>query len=72
MDALIEQQNLERFGEAVLADPELHKRLRATDGIMDFAQLAVELGTERGYQFSVPAVQAAVQQKRRAWLERWL
>lgn len=72
MEIATEQKNLECFGELVLADPDLHNRLRATVGIADFALLAVQLGAERGCDFSVQVVQEAVMEKRRAWLERWI
>ena len=69
---LSHRQNLERFGELVLADRELHAQLRATANEDEFIALAVRLGAERGYDFTAPTVQEAVREKRRAWLERWL
>ena len=72
MESLNERQNLERFSELFLEDPELHERLRATANEAAFVALAVRLGAERGCDFAAPVVQAAVNQKRRAWLERWL
>ncbi len=67
-----ERQNLVRFRELVLADRELHDRLRATANPPDFVALAVRLGAERGCVFSAPVVQAAISEQRQAWLERWL
>ena len=58
--------------ELVLADRELHDRLRATANPPDFVALAVRLGAERGCVFSAPVVQAAISEQRQAWLERWL
>jgi hypothetical protein len=72
MESLNERQNLERFGELVLADRQLHDRLRATANEAAFVALAVRLGAERECNFTAPVVQAAVNEKRRAWLERWL
>jgi len=72
METLTERQNLERFGELVLADRELHEQLRATANETEFAVLAVRLGAERGCDFTLPVVQAAINEKRRLWLERWL
>jgi hypothetical protein len=72
MESLNERQNLERFGELVLADRALHDQLRATANEAAFVALAVRLGAERGCDFTAPVVQAAVNEKRRAWLERWL
>lgn len=72
MDTLTEQQNLERFGELVLADRELHDLLRAAENVESFIALAVRLGAERGCNFTATVVRTAVNEKRRAWLERWL
>ena len=72
METLTQRQNLERFGELVLADHELHEQLRATANQAEFAVLAVRLGAERGCEFTAPVVQAAINEKRRLWLERWL
>jgi hypothetical protein len=72
MESLTEQMNFERFGELVLADLDLHAQLRATANEDAFVALAVRLGAARGCEFSAPVVRAAVQEKRRAWLERWL
>ncbi len=72
MESLNERQNLERFGQLVLAEPKLHDQLRAAANQKIFAALAVRLGAERGCLFTAPAVEAAVREQRRAWLERWL
>lgn len=72
METHTERQNLERFGEMVLADCQLHEQLRATATEAEFAALAVRLGAERGCDFTPPVVQAAINEKRRLWLERWL
>ncbi|MDB6054842.1 MAG: hypothetical protein JWN25_2365 [Verrucomicrobiales bacterium] len=72
METLTEQLNFERFGEMALSDPELHAQLRATPNEDAFVVLAVRLGSERGCDFSTSVVRSALQEKRRAWLERWL
>jgi hypothetical protein len=72
MKAMDPQQNLERFGELVLADRALHDQLRATSDETAFVALAIRLGSERGCDFTAPVVQAAIAGKRRAWLERWV
>ena len=72
METLNERQNLERFGELVLAERELHDRLRATANQAAFVTLAVSLGAERGCIFTAPVVEATLREQRRAWLERWL
>jgi hypothetical protein len=72
MKAMDPQQNLERFGELVLAERALYDQLRATTDEIIFAELAVRLGAERGCDFTATVVQAAIAGKRRAWLERWV
>jgi hypothetical protein len=71
MDLTEQRRNLEHFGELVLADRDLHERLRAADGVKAFVALTVELGGERGCVFTTPVVEAALQERRRVWLERW-
>ena len=72
MEGIDERRNWERFGEMVLAEPELHNRLRAAADQAAFIALAVKLGLERECEFSAPLVQTMINEKRRAWLERWL
>ena len=67
-----EQQNLERFGELVLADPALHDQLRATADKKAFIALAIRLGADAGCKFSAPTVERALRARHRAWLERWV
>jgi len=56
MAILDQRQNLERFGDLVLADPKLHDQLRAAANETAFVALAVRLGAERGCEFSAPLV----------------
>jgi hypothetical protein len=72
METLDQRQNLERFGQLVLADRELHDQLHATTDEKVFVALAVRLGAERGCDFTVMAVETALREQRRVWLERWL
>jgi hypothetical protein len=72
VDSLEQRQNLERFGEFVLADHALHQQLRAASGLEAFVALAVQLGAERGCAFTADVVRNAVNERRRAWLERWI
>lgn len=72
MATLTEQQQLERFGELVLANRELHEQLRATADQATFVAFAVRLGAEHGCDFSAQVVLDTLNEKRRAWLERWL
>ena len=71
MDVENERANLESFGKWVLADLELHNRLR-TVGPETFAELAVKLGAEHGYAFTVEVVREELQKKRRALREKWI
>ena len=72
MELLDEQRNLEGFGELVLADRELHEKLRAAPDEMAFISLVVHLAGERGFIFTAATAQAVLNEKRRAWLERWV
>jgi hypothetical protein len=65
-------QNLERFGELVLADSALHEQLRAASDESAFIEHAIRLADERGCELTASALQTAIREKRRAWLERWL
>ena len=65
-------RNLERFQEMVVADRRLFTQLRGTADLESFVALAVQLGAERGCGFTPETVHAAIQERRRAWLERWL
>jgi len=67
-----EREQWAQFRELVLADRELHDRLRATTTQTEFVALAVQLGAERGCVFTAQWVETAVCEQRRAWLERWL
>jgi hypothetical protein len=71
MDAENQRENLESFGKLVLADLELHNRLRAA-AVEAFPELAVKLGAERGYTFTVEVVRDELQKKRRALREKWI
>ena len=72
MDPQEQRKNLERFGELVLADRDLHDQLRTVSGMENFLSLIVRLGSERGYQFSPAVVESALREQRRVWRERWI
>jgi hypothetical protein len=72
LESLTQAQHLERFGELVLADSVLHDQLRAAPSEAAFIELAIGLAAERGCELTASALQTAINQKRRAWLERWL
>jgi len=64
--------DLERFRQIVLEDDRLLEQLRQTSGVESFAALGVELGQQRGCAFTMDHVRAAVQEARRARLQRWI
>jgi hypothetical protein len=68
----IENQNLERFRQLVLADRSLLEQLRQTSDQESFVALAVRLGAERDCVFTEAEMRAALREFRRVWLERWI
>lgn len=64
--------NLERFCGIVAGDDKLYLELLAAPDVERFADLTVELGQKHGYRFTVEAVRAALEEKRRAWLQEWV
>jgi hypothetical protein len=66
------QENFERFRELVLQDLSLQMRLREITERALFIQKVVELGGEKGFQFSPETVEEAMRANRRAWLEKWI
>ena len=61
-----------RFRLLVLGDVTLQEELRAIPDSQTLFARVLELGHERGYDFSEQDLQAAANANRRAWLERWL
>lgn len=64
--------SFEEFRQLVLSQPALLGQLRAAADLRSFLELTVALGAAHGYQFGVEQVQAALNESRRAWLERWV
>jgi hypothetical protein len=60
------------FYEHVLADKELQEKLISIDDMEVFKQVTVELAASEGYTVSIDEISSSLQNKRRAWLERWL
>ena len=56
----------------VLADSELQRQLRETKDKEGFLEMVIQLGHERGYNFSMSDVESALNEARRTWLERWI
>ena len=66
------QESFEQFCRLVLQDVSLQEKLRAASDFQSFTPLAVQLGGERGFDFTAADVEAARNASQRAWLERWL
>jgi hypothetical protein len=71
-DSSESRSDLERFCQIVAWDDELHSSLLATTDEQRFAALAVELGQRHGCRFATGEVRAALEEKRRAWLQHWV
>ena len=65
-------ENLEQFRQLVLDDTALQERLRAVPVRAKFITLMLQLGAERGYDFTVDDIEDMLRANQRAWLERWL
>ncbi|HEY3914562.1 MAG TPA: Nif11-like leader peptide family natural product precursor [Verrucomicrobiae bacterium] len=68
----IASQNLERFRQVVLEDPELFQQLRQTADVESFVALAVRLGAARDCVFTEQEARDALRECRRARLEKWI
>jgi predicted ribosomally synthesized peptide with nif11-like leader len=66
-------ENFERFRQAVLDDPALHKELRETPPDEDlFLTAVVRIAASRGFEVTLDDAAAAFQAAKRSWIERWL
>ncbi len=65
------QENLEQFRQLVLLDPLLQAQLRHLPDKPAFIARMLELGAERGYEFTAEELEAALAAGRRAWNQRW-
>jgi predicted ribosomally synthesized peptide with nif11-like leader len=66
------QTDLEQFCERVLQNQSLQEKLRSIPDRQAFIASVVQLGTEQGFTFSVEEVQTAMQNRTRAWIERFV
>uniref|UniRef100_B8HM22 Nif11 domain-containing protein n=1 Tax=Cyanothece sp. (strain PCC 7425 / ATCC 29141) TaxID=395961 RepID=B8HM22_CYAP4 len=55
-------ESLEQFRQQVLQDPMLAEQFKAVQNPDEFATLAVQLGQQLGYNFTVEEVKAAIAQ----------
>ena len=56
-------QSLEQFRQQVLQDPALAEQLKAVQSPDEFANLAVQLGQQLGYNFTAEEVKVALAQQ---------
>lgn len=65
-------EDLARFGDDVVADPQLQADLLATTDRREFAALVVERARARGRDVDLDDVEEGLRSRRRAWQERWI
>ena len=70
-NAAMSQASLEQFRERVLHEPALQAQLRATPDKPAFIAQMLQLGAERGYEFTAAEIEAALAEARRSWARRW-
>lgn len=66
------QDQLERFRQLVLRDPALQEQLWQTIETEPFIALTVQLGRERGFDFTGEEVRAVMRASQLAWMLRWI
>jgi ribosomal protein S18 acetylase RimI-like enzyme len=66
------RRDFERFRELVWQDESLQKKLRDIEDPQDFISMVESLGKDLRYQLTSDDVKAAMQDGRRAWVERWV
>lgn len=65
-------ENFERFTAHVLSESSLQEKLRSIVDKEAFIALAVEVGAAEGFDFTGEDVEAAMLEKKRVWIERWI
>ena len=66
------RENLNRFCGIVAEDDQLYLELLAVPDVERFARLTVSLGQKHECRFTVEEVLAALEEKRRTWLQQWV
>lgn len=66
------QSAFDAFYQQVLWDPRLQAQLAPILERDVFVAQVVTLGAAHGYTFDAATVVTALQQQRRAWIERWI
>lgn len=64
--------DFQAFQAFVLDSPVLQKELRDITDWGTFVDRALALGAENGYAFTADDLTQALQESRRAWIERWI
>lgn len=62
-------EQLSQFKQQLLQDPQLLEQFKAVSSSDDFASLAVQLGNQMGYRFTVEEIQAALAEQQVAFGE---
>jgi predicted ribosomally synthesized peptide with nif11-like leader len=65
-------ENFERFVALVLSESALREKLRSIDDKKAFIARTVEVGAAEGFDFTGEDVEAAMREKKRIWIERWI
>jgi hypothetical protein len=65
-------ENFERFAALVLGDLALQEKVRDIDNKKVFVARMVELGGDEGFEFTAEHVVEALDEKKRAWIQRWI
>lgn len=66
------EEKLSQFRSVIFFDISLQEKLREMADREEFIRTAVELGSERGFDFTADEVENALRAGRRVWIERWL
>jgi hypothetical protein len=66
------KENFEKFREIVFQNVDLQEELRRYVEREAFIKRVVELGAEKGFQFTAETVQEVLNENRRAWIQRWI
>ena len=66
------EEKLSEFREIIFSDVSLQEKLRELTDREEFIRLIVELGNERGCEFTAAEVENSLRNGRRVWIERWL
>jgi hypothetical protein len=66
------RENFEEFRRLVLEDEALQAQLRGLPSGEIFAEVVLQAGAHRGYEFTRASLDQALVEARRSWIERWV